>query len=140
MLFAVGTVLFLGGMTVHHHLATDVTSFWPWSLTPLSSMVIGAWLIAFGLAAAMAIREFDLCRLFVPGVTYTAFGLFEFAAVTWHWPQVSAGDPWLWAYLAVLAAIVGTGAYGWRAARGRPGARAGRDRQAARPTSPSGMS
>jgi hypothetical protein len=120
VLFAVGTVLFLGGMTVHHHLATDVTSFWPWSLTPLSSMVIGAWLIAFGLAAAMAIREFDLSRLFVPGVTYTAFGVFEFVAVIWHWPQVSPRDPWLWAYLAVLAVIVGTGAYGWRAARRRP--------------------
>lgn len=123
VLFAVGAVLFLGGMTVHHHEA-DVTSFWPWSLTPLSSMVIGAWLLAFGLAAAMAIRAFDLGRLFVPGVTYTAFGLFELVAVIWHWPQVDPRDPYLWAYVAVLVLVVVTGGYGARAARRRPAGQA----------------
>ena len=116
VLFGVGGVLFLGGMTVHHH-ESVLTNFWPWSLTPLSAMVIGAWLIAFGVAAAMAIREFDLSRLFVPGVTYTAFGLFELVAVIWHWPQVDPRDPYLWVYLALLVAIVVTGAYGWWAAR-----------------------
>ena len=117
VLFAAGVLLFLGGISVHHHEATEVTSFWPWSLTPMSSMVIGAWLIAFGLAAAMAIRAGDLCRLVVPAVTYLAFGVFELVSVIWHWPQVSPADPWLWVYLVVLGAIVATGAYGWRAAR-----------------------
>jgi len=119
VLTAVGMVLFVGGMTVHHD-QSALTSFWPWSLTPLSSMVIGAWLIAFGLAAAMAIREFDLSRLFVPGVTYTAFGVFELVAVLWHWPQVNPADPWLWAYLTLLIVVTMTGAYGWQAARREP--------------------
>jgi hypothetical protein len=122
VLFTAGVLLFLGGISVHHHGATAVTSFWPWSLTPLSSMVIGAWLIAFGLAAAMAIRAGDLCRLVVSAVTYLAFGVFEIVSVIWHWPQVSPSDPWLWVYLAVLGAIVVTGGYGWRAARRSPGA------------------
>ena len=117
VLFAAGVLLFLGGISVHHHDATaELTSFWPWSLTPMSAMVIGAWLIAFGLAAGMAIARGDLAQLLVPSVTYTAFGVFELVAVIWHWPQVSPSDPWLWVYLAVLAAITLTGAYGWRAA------------------------
>lgn len=127
VLLAAGVLLFLGGISVHHHEATELTSFWPWSLTPMTSMVIGAWLIAFGLAAAMAIRAGDLCRLYVSAVTYLAFGVFELVAVIWHWPQVSPSDPWLWVYLAVLAAIVGTGGYGWRAARSRPPIRAERE-------------
>ncbi len=117
VLFAAGVVLFLSGLSVHHEMPAQITSFWPWSITPLSAMVIGAWLIAFGVAAAMAIRAFDLRRLFVSAVTYTAFGVFELVSVAWHWPQLHTEDPWLWVYLALLVAITVTGAYGWRAAR-----------------------
>jgi hypothetical protein len=117
VLFAAGVLLFSGGISVHHHDATELTSFWPWSLTPMSSMVIGAWLIAFGVAAALAIRAGDLCRLYVSAVTYLAFGIFELVSIIWHWPQVSAKDPWTWVYLGVLVAITATGAYGWGAAR-----------------------
>ena len=124
VLLAAGALLFAGGISVHHHDATELTSFWPWSLTPMSAMVIGAWLIAFALAAWMAIRQRDLAQLFVPGVTYTAFGVFELIAVVWHWPQVSSKDPWTWVYVSVLVAITVTGAYGWRAAR--PHGRSGR--------------
>jgi hypothetical protein len=88
----------------------------------------------------MAIREFDLSRLFVPGVTYAAFGLFELVAVIWHWPQVNPADPWLWAYLTVLVVVLLTGGYGWRTARRRPLDRHGRapeseDRMSLRGTS-----
>lgn len=117
VLFAAGTLLFVGGVSVHHHNATELTSFWPWSLTPMSAMVIGAWLVAFALAAWMAIRQHDLAKLLVPSATYTAFGVFELGAVIWHWPQVSSKDPWTWVYVSVLVAITITGAYGWREAR-----------------------
>ena len=80
-------------------------------------VVIGAWLVAFALAAGMAVRQRDLAQLLVPSVTYTAFGVFELIAVIWHWPQVSSKDPWTWVYVALLVAITATGAYGWRAAR-----------------------
>jgi hypothetical protein len=120
LLFAAGVLLFFAGITVHHHEATtELTSFWPWSLTPLSAMVIGAWLIAFGLAAGMAVGTGDLARLLVPSATYTAFGIFELVSVVWHWPQVSSKDPWTWVYVAAMVAITVTGAYGWRAARRR---------------------
>ena len=112
---AAGGVLFAGGVTVHHH--ASAAAFWPWPLMPLGSMVIGAWLIALGLAAALVIAQRDLSRLFVSGVTYTVFGVLQSVAVIWHWPQLSRHDVSLWLYLTMLAAVVLTGAYGWWAAR-----------------------
>jgi hypothetical protein len=131
VMFAAGTVLFVGGLKVHHH-AAAVMMFWPWPITPLSGMVIGAWLIAFAVAAALVIRERDLATLFVSGVTYTVFGVLELVALIWHWPQVYASSPWLWGYVVLLVAIVGTGGYGWWAAR-RPVPESRRQEAAPRP-------
>jgi hypothetical protein len=116
LLLAAGGVLFAGGLFVHHHVET-VTSFWPWEITPLSSQVIGAWMVALGVAAALVIRERDLDRLFVAGVTYTVFGLLELVALVWYLPEMDTGDGWVWAYGVFLVAVVGTGAVGVRAAR-----------------------
>jgi hypothetical protein len=115
-LFLAGAVLFGGGLIVHHE-SEVATNFWPWQVTPLSSMVIGAWLMAFGVAAGLALLEGDLGRLFVAAVTYTVFGATELVAVFWYRPQVDAADPWLWLYVAVLVAVTATGAFGVRAAR-----------------------
>lgn len=116
VLLGAGSLLFVGSMTVHRHEAA-MTMFWPWPITPLSGMVIGAWLIAFAVAAALAIQEGDLDTLVVSSVTYTVFGVLELVALIWHWPQVYDTSPWLWGYLAVLVAVTGTGGYGWWAAR-----------------------
>jgi hypothetical protein len=124
VLAAAGAALYVGGMSVHHHMPTSA-GFWPWMLMPLSAQVIGAWLLALGLAAALAVRQRDLSGLLVAGVTYTAFGAFQLVGVLWRWPQVERHDPWLVAYLAVLVAIVVTGGYGWWAARQPPEVGAG---------------
>ena len=135
-LFVAGAVLFAGGATRHHHMPNDWTGFWPWPLTPLTAQAVGAWLIAFGFAAAVAIRERDLSRGLVPAVSYTAFGVFELLVVLRYRTQASADDPWLWAYVAVLATIAAAGGYGWRAALRPPrAAHAGND---AAERSPSG--
>lgn len=115
--FAAGVLLFAGGWSVHHDEPRSAAAFWPWALTPLSAQIIGAWLIALGVAAALAIVQGDVGRQLVAATTYTAFGVFEFVAVTWHWPQLNRHDAWLWAYLTFLAAVVLTGAFGIRAAR-----------------------
>jgi len=118
VLLAAGASLFAGGLTVHHHEPKTAETFWPWAVTPLSAQVIGAWLMALGVAAALAVRQRDLSRLLVSATTYTAFGVCQIVAVLWHWPQVTRHDLWLWAYLTVLVAIVLTGGYGWWVARG----------------------
>lgn len=120
VLFTAGALLFGGGLTIHHDQPRAAANFWPWEVMPLSAQVIGAWLIALGLAAALVIRQRDLGRLLVSAMTYTAFGVFQFVAVAWQWPHINRHDGWLWAYLGVLAAIVATGAYGWWAARQAP--------------------
>lgn len=117
-LFAGGTVLFVGGLTVHHH-AKVMTHFWPWELTPLSCQVVGAWLIAFGLAAALAIRDRDLSRMLVPAVTYTVLGVLELLVLLRYRSQVDPADPRFWIYTAFLGAVVATGGYGWWSARRR---------------------
>ena len=58
-------------------MAAEFTGFWVWPVTLLTSQALGAWLVAFGFAAGLAIWERDLSRLLVPAVAYTAFGVFE---------------------------------------------------------------
>jgi hypothetical protein len=118
LLFVVGAVMFLGGAKVHH-LAEGAMSFWPWRLTPLSAQMLGAWLVALAVAAALTIWERDLSRLRVPAATYTAFGLFQILVALRYADQFRPDYPWTWAYLGVLVSITLTGAYGCWAARRR---------------------
>jgi hypothetical protein len=115
VLLTAGAMLFAGGLTVHHHVM-PMTGFWPWDVMPLSAQVIGAWLLALALAAALTIGDGDLSRLAIPSVTYTVFGALQLVVVFWYRPFVDAGDPWLWGYVVLLVAVTATGGYGWRAA------------------------
>ena len=120
VMFGVGAVMFLGGAKVHH-LPEGAMSFWPWKLTPLSAQMLGAWLLALAVAAALTIWERDLSRLLVPAATYTAFGLFQLVVALRYVDQFRPDYPWTWAYLGVLVAITLTGAYGcWAATRRCP--------------------
>jgi hypothetical protein len=114
----VGVVLYLGGATVHHTL-DDMTGFWPWELGTLSGQVIGSWLMAFGVAAALSIRDRCLTRLVIPAVAYTVFGVLELLVLLRYRTEVSADDPWAWVYAAFFLTMVVTGGYGWWAGRRR---------------------
>ena len=115
-MFWAGAALFLGGATEHHHLPPGAMSFWPWPLTPLSAQVIGAWLLALAVAAALVIWERDLTRMLVPAATYTAFGVFQLLVVIRYWTQMSPDYQWPGVYVALLVSITLTGAYGCWAA------------------------
>jgi len=104
--------LFFGALTIHHGMLA--TEFWPWTLTPLSAMVLGAWLVAFGVGAGLVLAERDLARLRVPAIAYTAFGAFQLVVVLVHGGQMDAAR---WPYAFVLAAVVLTGGHGWWATR-----------------------
>jgi len=115
ILFLAGVVLYAGGAT-RHHTPKGWTAFWPLPLAPMTSLAVGAWLIAFGFAAAMALWERDLSRLFVPAVAYTVFGVLQLSVVLWYRTEVTV-DGWLWAYVVLLVTIVAAGGYGWWAAQ-----------------------
>lgn len=114
VLLGAGGVLFAAGLAVHHTVQ-PIAGFWPWPLTPLGAQVIGAWLVAFGMATALVLRDGDLARLRVPAVAYTVFGAFQLAVLATHSGQLDAdASPWI--YGAALVTIVGVGGYGWWAA------------------------
>lgn len=74
--------------------------------------------MAFGVAAALAIAERDLGRLELPAAAYTAVGLLQLVSAVRFGDQMRWDSPASWIYLAVLAGVVATGAYGWWAGFG----------------------
>jgi len=90
---------------------------WPWALTPLTAQMVAGWLIAFGLAMGLAMRERDLLRLEIPAVGYTVFGLLQLVALLRFRDQVSWDTAAAGVYVLLLASVVSVGAYGWWRAR-----------------------
>jgi hypothetical protein len=94
----------------------SATSVWPWPLTPFTARVTGAWLIAFGLAAALAALAGDLHRLRSATIAYTVFGALVLVSVLRYPGTVAWNRPVAWAFVVLAAAVVVTGASGWRLA------------------------
>lgn len=107
-LVVVGALLFLE--------PADATSVWPWSLTPFTARVTGAWLIAFGVATALAALAGDLHRLRTAAVAYTVFGVAVLACVLRFRDTVTWDRPVAWVFVLLAVAVVVTGASGWRLA------------------------
>ena len=103
VLLAVGVVLFA---------RPGLLSAWPWPLTPLTSRVVGAWLVSFGIAAWLAVYEGDLVRLRAPAVAYLVFGLAEIAALLRYASTISWQKAASWVYLTFLVLVVLTAAAG----------------------------
>jgi hypothetical protein len=109
---------------------TRVLDRWPWTLTPLTSRAIGAWCVALGFAAGLAVREKDLSRLRAASVTYVVFGLLQAGAVLRYRDDVAWDEAAAWLYVAALVAITASGAYGWQRSRSHTATRVRADRQA----------
>ncbi|HCP62705.1 MAG TPA: hypothetical protein DIU14_09595 [Actinobacteria bacterium] len=98
---------------------TGVGKAWPWTLTPLTGQITAAWVLAFGVLAALQLRENDLRRSSVCLWTYPVFallqavGLLRFGAdMAWSRPSASL-------YVAFLASALALGSLAPMAARGR---------------------
>ena len=109
VLLAVGVVLFA---------RPGLLTAWPWPLTPLTSRVVGAWLVSFGIAALLAVYERDLGRLRAPSVAYLVFGLAEIAALLRYAHTISWQKAGSWVYLGFLVLVVLTAAAGVLLTRG----------------------
>ena len=86
---------------------------WPWTLTPLTARVVAAWLLAFGLATALAAFSGDLRRLRTAAIAYTVFGVMVLGAVIRFYTAVDWDDPPTVTFALVSVAVVLTGAAGW---------------------------
>jgi hypothetical protein len=117
-----GAVLYVGGWGKHMPIA-EMRPGWPWPITPLTSQVVGAWLLAFGFALVLAVRERDLSRMLVPAVAYAVFGAVEVAVLLLSRSAPGTDPLWLWADVTLFATLVPVGVHGARAAspeRGGP--------------------
>ena len=91
---------------------------WPWTLTPITSGAVGAWLIGLGVAAGHAWLIDDKPSLRPLGLTGTAFGLLQAVALARYGNELDWSSTSAVAYLAVLVAL--TAVSGWRCSRRNP--------------------
>ena len=104
---------------------TSVTSVWPWPMQPFTARIVAAWLLAFGLATALAAVAGDLRRLRTAAIAYTVFGVLVLVAVARFPDTLDWGEPDTWVFLGMAGAVVLTGAAGWRLAPRPAGAHRG---------------
>ena len=125
VLLAQGTVLATIGATLYLSSARSHMSMemahpgWPWPVTPLTGMVIGAWLMSFGFAAVLAVRERDLSRMLAPSVAYAANGGFQLVVLLTNRTAPGTDVSSWWVAAVLLTSTLLTGGYGaFRAAAG----------------------
>lgn len=102
LLLVVGAGLFIG--------PAHTGSWWPWTLTPLTSRAVGAWSFSLGVAATHALWEHDARRVRPAAIAYVAFAVLETISVLrfrgdGDWSSVAGV-----VYLAFLASSAVTGA------------------------------
>lgn len=90
----------------------STASWWPWALSPFTARVVGAWLVAFALAAALSIAAADLAVLRISTIAYTLFGALQLVTLLRFPDDVAWDRPQAWLYLALLLSIIATGAAG----------------------------
>jgi peptidoglycan/LPS O-acetylase OafA/YrhL len=91
----------------------EMARVWPWTLTPLTARVLGAWTAGFGLVSLWAAWENDRFRM-RPAVATLGFGgLAHLLTAVRFRDQVSWEESGAWIYVAVLATGVVVGAAGW---------------------------
>jgi uncharacterized integral membrane protein len=116
LLLVQGVVLLFVGVVLYAAPATE-NSAWPWQLTPLTARATGAWLISFGVAALLALRENCMVRLQISSLAYGVFGLLELIAALRYAGDLRWNEPAAWIFVVVATTIALTGLYGWLAAR-----------------------
>jgi hypothetical protein len=97
---------------------------WPWTLTSLSGLAVGSWLVPIGLGNLLVFHENDLRRAWVPALTSVAYGLLQLGAIARYGDQVQWQEAGAWVWVALLISMIVTGGYGLlatsRAAKGEP--------------------
>ena len=93
-----GIILFL--------IPAGMVPLWPWSLTPLTSRAVGAWLTAYGLACVTIYRENDLPNTAGTRASLLAFCLLQFVVLARYLSSFDLTKPLAWVYWLVL--LVGT--------------------------------
>ena len=116
VLAAQGTIMLVTGITLFLSPATAST-FWPWALTPLTSLAIGAWLIGIGVIALHMTWENDHRRNRIAYISYAMLGIFQVVSLVRYAGEVNWSMAGSWIYLLFVISIIPVGLYGWKASR-----------------------
>jgi hypothetical protein len=114
---AVQSVLMVGTGVALFLWPSTSDDLWAWPLTPLTARVVAAWLIALGMATALAAVDGDLDHLRTAAVAYAVFGAAVLLALLRFRDTVSWDRPVAWVLLAFFVSVLVTGAAGWAGAR-----------------------
>jgi hypothetical protein len=96
----------------------DVAEVWPWPLTELTARAIAAWLVALGGLLAAIAWEGDRSRIRIGLWMLVTFVVLQAIALARYGDELDWSSPEAVIYLAALAVIAVTGAWGWRACTG----------------------
>lgn len=89
-------------------------SLWPWELTPLTSRVVGSWLIGMSVASGHMALENDWARILPTSISYALFGLLQLITLS-RFPDAAGLDwssPRAWVYAVFLISMALAGAFG----------------------------
>lgn len=110
LLLVFGAVLFA--------IPLDVAEIWPWQLTELTGRAIAAWLVAVGgLLAAMAWED-DRSRIRLGTYLLVALVALQAIALARFGEELDLSSAEAMVYVASLASLGVTGAWGWRISTG----------------------
>lgn len=116
VLLAQGALMLVIGVLLYA-VPGSAGTLWPWQLSDLTARAVAAWLVAFAVAAFLAVKDGDLARLSIPALAYGLFGALELLALLRYRDEPRWDEPVAWCYAAAAAVVTATGAAGWVLAR-----------------------
>ncbi len=103
--FVIAMLLFLFPQTI--------ISAWPWSLTPLTSRALAAWLMAFSIVDLQMFRDNDWSRTKIVSFEYMVAVLFAMIALARYSNEVNWHSAGVVGYLFYLIVMLGIGVTGY---------------------------
>ena len=116
VLAAQGSIMLVTGIILFLSPATAST-FWPWALTPLTSLATGAWFIGIGVIALHMTWENDHGRNRIAYISYAMLGILQIISLARYLGEVNWSAAGSWIHLFFVISIILTGLYGWKASR-----------------------
>jgi hypothetical protein len=110
-------VLVLGIGATMFAVPSTASHLWAWTLTPLTSRAVSAWLVGLGLVILASVREDDWARIRPATAAYAGLGIMQVIALARYGSDIDWRSSRAWVYAVVVAAALVTGSVGWLTAR-----------------------
>jgi hypothetical protein len=98
----------------------EMVKIWPWTLTPLTARVLGAWAAGFGTVLLWGARTNDRFRMLPAVATLAVVGLLQLLTVLRFNDDVSWSEPGAWIYVAAMGLALLAGGLALASLRRRP--------------------